>query len=66
MNSEGMYDYEAEDEWDEGYDAFLNGLEITSNPYDPGDLIDNSPFDAWVDGWRYAKNPNMTGDKNET
>ncbi len=45
------------DEWREGYDAHLDGLAITTNPYDRGTIA----HDDWRCGWLTSKdedNPN--------
>ena len=43
------------DAFDEGYDAYWDGLDREDNPYDPGQEADAAKRQSWEDGWREAR-----------
>ncbi len=45
-----MSDHEA---YDEGYDAYWDGIEREDNPYDPEQ--ESEKHNSWEEGWREAR-----------
>jgi ribosome modulation factor len=39
--------------YDEGYDAYWEGVEVSGHPYDPE--TETVQHDSWISGWREAR-----------
>ena len=49
------------DQSSEGWDACMNGSELSDNPYEEHGL-DSGKYSAWVSGWRSALEENFEPD----